>query len=162
MIGQEPVERPVLVVHLPIGQDVDLPSMRDYVQECLQAGVLVLAHGTVYRVETLPVSTPILLAEDEAPIQMPPGGQTPVPPGPSPQEAARREKQAIQQRLRQYREAHGPGCLAAVADAITGTPIIPDMTLRDVLNGAAVLPIRDWRRIRKALDGLEPEVTPGE
>lgn len=104
MIGQEPVERPVLVVHLPIGQDVDLP----------------------------------------------------------PREAVRMEKQAIQQRLQQYREAHGPGCLAAVAAAITGKPIIPDMTLRDVLNGAAVLPIRDWRRIGKALDGLEPEVTPGE
>lgn len=155
MIGRESVERPVLVVYLPTGQDVDLASMRDYVQECLQTGVLVLEHGTVCLVETLPVSTPILLAEDEAPTQTPPDCQELEPPGLSPHAAARLEKQAIQQRLQRYREAHGPGCLTAVAGAIKGCPIIDDMTLRDAINGAAVLPIRDWRRIGKALDGME-------
>lgn len=65
------------------------------------------------------------------------------------------EKRAILSRLKAWREAHGPGCLDAVAKK-AGHGITPEM-LRDMCLGAVKLQIEDWRRINKALDKLEEE-----
>lgn len=65
------------------------------------------------------------------------------------------EKRTILARLKAWREAHGPGCLDAVAKK-AGHGITPEM-LRDLCLGAVKLPIEDWRRINKALDKLEEE-----
>lgn len=67
------------------------------------------------------------------------------------------EKRAILERLRAYRSAHGPGCLDAVAKAARSPKTIDAMALRDVLLGRAVLDIKDWRRIARALDRLDQE-----
>ncbi|MEM5781401.1 MAG: hypothetical protein AAGU02_09650 [Lawsonibacter sp.] len=58
----------------------------------------------------------------------------------------------IRQKLLNYREAHGLGCLGAVADK--AGPDVTDFLLRDMLIGAASPPIDDWRSIGKALDEL--------
>lgn len=65
------------------------------------------------------------------------------------------EKRAILARLKAWREAHGPGCLDAVAKK-AGHGITPEM-LRDLCLGAVKLLMDDWRRINKALDKLEAE-----
>lgn len=67
------------------------------------------------------------------------------------------EKRAILERLRAYRSEHGPGCLDAVAKAARSPKTIDAMVLRDVLLGRAVLDIKDWRRIARALDRLDQE-----
>lgn len=65
------------------------------------------------------------------------------------------EKRAIMNRLKKWREDHGPGCLDAVAKK-AGHGITPEM-LRDLCLGAVKLLMDDWRRINKALDKLEAE-----
>lgn len=65
------------------------------------------------------------------------------------------EKRAILARLKAWREAHGPGCLDAVAKK-AGHGITPEM-LRDLCLGAVKLLMDDWRRINKALEKLEEE-----
>ena len=67
--------------------------------------------------------------------------------------AAWLEKKAVLDRLQQFRQAGGLGCLEAVASRCGG-----DLTadkLRGVLTGAEKLPIEQWRTIRRALDQLE-------
>lgn len=64
------------------------------------------------------------------------------------------EKRSILQNLQAYRAAHGRGCLEAVARAARSPKTISAMVLRDVLLGRAVLDIKDWRRIGRALDRL--------
>ena len=57
------------------------------------------------------------------------------------------------ERLQQYRQAGGLGCLEMVASRCGG-----DLTadkLRGVLTGTEKLPIEQWRLIRRALDQLE-------
>ena len=56
--------------------------------------------------------------------------------------------------MREYRDANGLGCLDAVAKA-TRSKVINSMVLRDVLLGNAVLEIKDWLKIGRALDKLE-------
>ena len=68
------------------------------------------------------------------------------------------EKRAILQRLKNYRAAHGPGCLAAVSarTARRRDRRISDDVLRNICaDGAPKLPIEDWRSIGRALDALE-------
>ena len=69
-------------------------------------------------------------------------------------------KRAILQRLKAYRAANGPGCLDAVAKAARSPKTITAMVLRDVLLGSAVLEMKDWLKIGRALDKLE--VKPSE
>lgn len=64
-------------------------------------------------------------------------------------------KRAILQRLKAYRAANGPGCLDAVAKAARSPKTITAMVLRDVLLGSAVLEMKDWLKIGRALDKLE-------
>ena len=64
-------------------------------------------------------------------------------------------KRAILQRLKVYRAANGPGCLDAVAKAARSPKTITAMVLRDVLLGSAVLEMKDWLKIGRALDKLE-------
>lgn len=71
---------------------------------------------------------------------------------PAPNGRGKTEKAEILDRLRRYREIHGLGCLAAVAQA-AGDGITDD-TLRDILHGDAVLSLKDWRRIGNALDKM--------
>ena len=64
------------------------------------------------------------------------------------------EKQAILQRLLDYRQRNGAGSLNDVARKTYGKSITPDV-LRLLVTGDAVLTIAEWRAIGRALDKLE-------
>lgn len=70
-------------------------------------------------------------------------------------------KRAILQRLKAYRAANGPGCLDAVAKAARSPKTITAMVLRDVLLGSAVLEMKDWLKIGRALDRLTEKAAGG-
>ena len=70
-------------------------------------------------------------------------------------------KRAILQRLKAYRSANGPGCLDAVAKAARSPKTITAMVLRDVLLGSAVLEMKDWLKIGRALDRLTEKAAGG-
>ena len=65
------------------------------------------------------------------------------------------KKRAILQCLKAYRAANGPGCLDEVARAARSPKTITAMVLRDVLLGSAVLEMKDWLKIGRALDKLK-------
>lgn len=103
----------------------------------------------------------VLLAAWRAAPRAAPAGEAP-PPEPEEMElrehsfkgdALRREKREIVERLRAWREAHGMGCLQAVAERTRGA--VTDDMLRDLLGDGLKLSIADYRRIGRALDKLE-------
>lgn len=66
------------------------------------------------------------------------------------------EKRAILQRLQEFREKNGVGCLTQVTRRM-GRSALRAEVLRGVLTGDSVLEIRDWRRIGRALDRLDAQ-----
>ena len=146
----------VLVIQLPRGDrgEADLTAYRDYVVASLAQGVLVLGSrdhlggGGASRLGrgADPSGTLASLRAHS------------VPGGPSRslsrhgQTRGGRRRETLE-RLQQYRQAGGLGCLEAVSSQCGG-----DLTadkLRGVLTGAEKLPIEQWRLIRRALDQLE-------
>lgn len=82
----------------------------------------------------------------------------PKPDAPEATSSEAEEKRAVIQRLKDYRAAHGPGCLAAVSakTARRKDRRVSDDVLRQICaGGAPKMPIQDWRSIAKALDALE-------
>jgi hypothetical protein len=144
----------VLVIQLPRGDrgEADLTAYRDYVVASLAQGVLVLGSGTTWAVETVPSLGGVQIQRDAGilrahSVQGPKADPKPDRPNPW------REKKETLERLQQYRQAGGLGCLEMVASRCGG-----DLTadkLRGVLTGAEKLPIEQWRLIRRALDQLE-------
>ncbi|MDY3906587.1 MAG: hypothetical protein SOZ47_07275 [Lawsonibacter sp.] len=65
------------------------------------------------------------------------------------------EKRAILNRLKKWREDHGPGCLDAVAKK-AGKRFTPEF-LRDMCHGGMKIPDQYWRLLDRALDKLEAE-----
>ena len=66
-----------------------------------------------------------------------------------------KEKQAILERLKTYREQHGLGCLPQLA-RLGGAGVTTEV-LRDALTGAAKLPLQTWGAIGRALDKAEQQ-----
>ena len=144
----------VLVIQLPRGDrgETDLTAYRDYVVESLAQGVLVLGSGTTWVVETVPSLGGVQIQREVEILRahsIPEPKADPKPDRPNPW----REKKEVLDRLQQFRQAGGLGCLEAVASRCGG-----DLTadkLRGVLTGAEKLPIEQWRTIRRALEQLE-------
>lgn len=144
----------VLVIQLPRGDrgETDLTAYRDYVVESLAQGVLVLGSGTTWAVETVPSLGGVQIQRELGILRahsVPEPKADPKPDQPNPW----REKKEVLDRLQQFRQAGGLGCLEAVASRCGG-----DLTadkLRGVLTGAEKLPIEQWRTICRALDQLE-------
>lgn len=144
----------VLVIQLPRGDrgEADLTAYRDYVVASLAQGVLVLGSGTIWAVEELPGLGGVQIQRDAGILRahsVPGPKPEPQPPRPNPW----REKKETLERLQQYHQAGGLGCLEAVSSRCGG-----DLTadkLRGVLTGAEKLPIEQWRLICRALDQLE-------
>ena len=141
--GSELVNR-LFVVRIPDCSDLSvLAPFRDYVMDCLSRGVLVLEESSVCEVMELPelcgaAVTPFTGPEDED--------------GPTEAE----EKRAILQRLQEFRDKNGVGCLTQVTRRM-GRSALRAEVLRGVLTGDSVLEIRDWRRIGRALDRLDAQ-----
>ena len=144
----------VLVIQLPRGDrgEADLTAYRDYVVASLAQGVLILGSGPTWAVETVPSLGGVQIQREPGILRahsVPGPKPEPQPPRPNPWW----EKKETLERLQQYRQAGGLGCLEAVSSRCGG-----DLTadkLRGVLTGTEKLPIEQWRLIRRALDQLE-------
>lgn len=76
------------------------------------------------------------------------------------EEKNKKEKQAILERMRIYRQTHGLGCWERVAKKAGRT--ITSELIRDIFLGLQSPPIDDWRRIDRAITQLsEKEVRNG-
>ena len=156
---------PVLVITLEssMKEVTELEAYRDHVLKGLNSGVLVFGKGVTYRIEKFPplagvevhtvqgiaVDSPLLRAHDFDGTGSS-DGKGKLADGATDQAV----KTEILARLKTYREVHGLGCLDAVAKA-TRSKVITSMVLRDVILGRAVLEIKDWLKIGRALDKLE-------
>lgn len=155
---------PVLVVQVPNKGDRDLVEVRDFILDSLEKGLLVVSNGTTYHWEEFPMLTGIHVV----PAGLEPEGETVIRAHDFEELASpllqtkkvevvsedQAKKKKILERLRQYRNANGLGCLEAVAKACRSNAITA-MVLRDVVLGAAVLGMKDWMKIDRALDKLE-------
>lgn len=154
-------ENNILLVRVPeVSVDL-LRGLRDLILESLSQGILVLPEDASCEVLELPAlgsvnavveveSLPCIEEENTAVIA--PLEKTP--------QLEANEKQIILRRLKDYRAARGPGCLAAVSTktARRKDRRISDDILRQICaNGAPKLPIENWRSIGRALDILEQE-----
>ena len=161
------MEKQVLVVRLPDKAEATCREMRDYIVESIQLGVLVVTQGVTYRVETMPDLGGVLVfggsasagkTDSWSTFHLPPDPE-PVPDSDTAQEPdLGEEKRRIRDRLQRYRDANGLGCLEAVAKKTRTKGRINSGVLRDLLIGAAALPIADWRKIDLALNSLGWEV----
>ena len=140
--------REVLVVTVPAGsiKPDGFGKFREYVIESILRDVLVVDETMKLSIEELPaigiahikVDVPV---EEIAPVE-------------EPKMTAKEEKQAILQRLLDYRQRNGAGSLNDVARKTYGKSITPDV-LRLLVTGDATLSIAEWRAIGKALNKLE-------
>lgn len=167
--------RPVLVVRAPGRSDPQLRALRDFLAESLALGVLVLGQHDTFALECFPdlggvacrADGPAGEGEEWEPPEAPEQPEVPEQllrehPAPGKVLTGRNagEKQAILARLKAYRKARGLGCLDEVARA-AGGDFTPDL-LRRILSGEASLDIVQWRRLGKALAGLEAKEGAGD
>lgn len=156
---------PVLVITLEssMKEVTELEAYRDHVLKGLNTGVLVLGKGVTYRIEEFPPLSGVAVRSEQNVQEEEPtlrahdfdstvGGdwKRKLAVGSTDQAM----KAEILARLKKYRDANGLGCLDAVAKA-TRSKVITSMVLRDVLLGSAVLEMKDWLKIGRALDKLE-------
>lgn len=160
----------ILVVWVP-SDDIDkLRSLRDFVLDSLERGVLVLPADSEVEIITVPklngvavcgctMDAPMeLLLENEHSSQ---SISDEVEAAYKPCSAAAEEKRAIAQRLKNYRTLNGLGCFAAVVKASRSRGKITEDILRAVVSDRPPqMDITDWRKIGKALDRLEQEAEP--
>lgn len=143
--------REVLLVKVAAPLNIEtMQQMREYVIESILRDVLVVDEETTLEIMEMPaVQMPVAVVSEQL-------TKTPKP-EPVPETLSEREeKQKILERLTQYREKNGLGCLSAVARKACRKGIT-DNILRMLLQGAATVTIQDWRAIGKALDKLEEE-----
>lgn len=121
--------RDVLIVRAPGEPREDLEAMRDYVEESLRRGVLVLSDGMELEVLSLPEPGEARISPDgpEEPFAVPTG-------------RGAEEKRAIQEKLKAYRRARGLGCFRAVAQA--GEPEVTETMLRGMDRHGGLSPER--------------------
>lgn len=179
--------KPVVVLRLPfaVPEPERLDAWRENVRLGLASGVIVLGRDSALEVMELPaeicpvmVEAEGLLIKDGLPALMADEPELePIDPAAEAEPLRSRdvavlfdaatgeEKRAILQRLRDYREAHGRGCLEAVASKIKhwrGHPDLDATALRGLLTGDTVLSLVEWRRVGRALAALEQEDAGGE
>lgn len=152
----------VLLVRVPAQEAVDGRELRDYILEPLASGVLVLTEDASCEVMELPPLGRVEISQEQAEPEAPAGTLGMIDMSsytsedadePPPVEIAagrnREEKQAILERLREYRRTHGLGCWNGVAKKAGGN-ITPEL-IRDMLLGKESPPIANWRMIDRAI-----------
>ena len=167
-----PASRDVMVVHLPYSvQDVEkLAEIRDHVLMGINCGVLILARDVTYEMIQVPrdLLTTVWPADSFSELQIP-ELQIPEAASAAEEPTLLRErdltrlaeqsdaatKRQVLKRLRDWRAAHGLGCLEEVSSATRTRGRISADVLRRLLVGDEVLDIKDWIKIRWALDQLE-------
>ena len=138
----------ILLVQIPAQAPAELRELRDYILESLAQGVLALPEDTSLEVLELPPLGGVeAITEGTVPV-LPENGET---------MSQAEEKRTILRRLKDYRAAHGPGCLAAVSVKTArrrDQRISYDVLRHICADGAPKLPMSDWRSIGRALDVL--------
>lgn len=148
----------ILLVRVPMLETVNGRELRDYILESLAQGVLVLTDDASCEVMELPpLGGVVVMPEGEAGLsEEPESPATDLPPLAEKQSDAG-EKQAIVQRLKDYRAASGLGSLEAVSVKTAhfkGQRVSTDQ-LRDICaDRAPKLEMDVWRKISRALDIL--------
>ena len=152
----------ILLVRVPAQETVDGRELRDYILESLASGVLVLTEDASCEVMELPPLGGVEISREQTEPEAPAGTLGMIDMSsytsedadePPPVEIAagrnREEKQAILERLREYRRTHGLGCWNGVAKKAGGN-ITPEL-IRDMLLGKESPPIANWRMIDRAI-----------
>lgn len=149
----------VLLVRVPAQETVDGRELRDYILESLAQGVLVLTEDASCEVMELPPLGGVMVEAKEQPDLTPEAeGQITNPELPAADQSGGAEKRAIVQRLKDYRSAHGRGCLDKVSEktAHRKEARISADVLRDIAADCAPkMELSEWRKIARALDALE-------
>jgi len=147
----------VLLVRVPHTEEMDFRELRDYIVKSLEMGVLVLWDDTTCEVLKLPSLGAVEVITGEPPPTPPP-----EPEAEEPSEGA--EKRAILQRLKDYRATNGLGSLEKVSakTAHNKNQRISSNDLRSILADGIPMHIEEWRKIARALDKLEQEVSHAE
>lgn len=149
----------VLLVRVPAQEAVDGRELRDYILESLTQGVLVLTEDASCEVMELPPLGGVMVEAKEQPDLTPEAeGQITNPEFPAVDQSGGAEKRAIVQRLKDYRSAHGRGCLDKVSEktAHRKEARISADVLRDIAaDRAPKMELSEWRKIARALDALE-------
>lgn len=156
----------VLLVRVPAQESVDGRELRDYILESLARGVLVLTEDASCEVMELPPLGGVAVAvtgQELSVIERPDlttkaEGEITNPELSARDQSEGAEKRAIVQRLKDYRSAHGRGCLDKVSEktAHRKESRISADTLRDIAADCAPkMGLTEWRKISKALDALE-------
>lgn len=146
----------VLLVRVPAQGAVDGRELRDYILESLARGVLVLTEDASCEVMELPPLGGVAVRDNTRQSSRR-SQDSPAAAQPEPEDIGA-EKRAIVQRLKDFREAHGRGCLTEVSarTARRKDRRISDDVLRHICaDGAPKMPMADWRSIARALDALE-------
>lgn len=140
--------REVLIVTVPAGsiKPDGFGKFREYVIESILRGVLAMDETMKLSIGEVPA---IGMAHVEVEAQV-----EEIEPIEERKVTAKEEKQAILQRLLDYRQRNGAGSLNDVARKTYGKSITPDV-LRLLVTGDATLTIAEWRAIGRALDKLE-------
>ena len=149
----------VLLVRVPAQEAVDGRELRDYILESLTQGVLVLTEDASCEVMELPPLGGVMVEAKEQPDLTPEAeGQITNPELPAADQSGGAEKRAIVQRLKDYRSAHGRGCLDKVSEktAHRKEARISADVLRDIATDRAQQKqLAQWRTRARALDALE-------
>lgn len=149
----------VLLVRVPAQEAVDGRELRDYILESLTQGVLVLTEDASCEVMELPPLGGVMVEAKEQPDLTPEAeGQITNPELPAADQSGGAEKRAIVQRLKDYRSAHGRGCLDKVSEktAHRKEARISADVLRDIATDRAQkMELSEWRKIARVLDALE-------
>lgn len=160
----------ILLVRVPETKLEDLRALRDFILESLVlSGLLVLPEDVTLEVMELPTLSGVEIAHLEG-AEIPSAVRPAADAGSlssveaaaeaevvSQHQPAAEEKQAILQRLKAYRDAHGLGSLENVSQktARNKAQRLSADILRMVLTGDTTLPMDEWMKIGRALDLLE-------
>lgn len=156
----------ILLVRVPTQEAVNGRELRDYILESLAQGVLVLTEDASCEVMELPPLGGVAVATTERELSITEQSDLTTetenrntnPEFPATDKSEGAEKRAIVQRLKDYRNAHGRGCLDKVSEKTAHRKearILVD-TLRDIAaDRAPKMGLPEWRKIAKALDALE-------
>lgn len=145
--------RELLVLRVPAGtmKPEAFKEFREYVIESILRDVLVLSDDMAMEVEEVPIPGEVKVIA-QAEIEEPKEPENHVVPKVGPK-SAREEKQAILEKLKEYREKHGLGSFNLIATRANRKGVTGEI-LRMLLQGDAKLDMADWRAVGKVIDEL--------
>lgn len=166
----ENADRIVMVVRIPDRSTLDEREFRDYIDESIRAGKLVIRESVTFEFVPFPKLGGVQVNDGQETAAEGTDGETadsdPAEPDSQQQpkrkrkseaeiaEAERLEKRRIMDRFRNYRKLSGLGCFNPLAQRCG----ISASELRDLHNGVTVADLKTLKKIDKGLDKMDFEV----